>query len=277
MELQFEQPVQPAQIQQIFADFTYNDIDFQDTAVTTTEQLGQETILIRSKFLEGEAKSLLQDKLRSELGDFEELRFDSVGPTIGREATQAAGYAVGAAALVILIFLIFAFRSVPNAFRYGVIAIVATGHDILVTTGLFAIAGIVLGWEVNALFLTALLTMIGFSDHDTIVVFDRLRENVPRYRNESFEVVCNRSILETLNRSTTTALGTLFMLVAILLFGGATMTQFVAVIIVGILSATYSSIFNAVPLLVSWQQGEIANFFRRLVGRAPLEKATAQG
>ncbi|HXW01714.1 MAG TPA: protein translocase subunit SecF, partial [Anaerolineae bacterium] len=277
MELQFDQPVQPAQVQQIFADFTYNGLAFNDTNVTTAEQLGQETILIRSKFLEGEAKPAIQERLRSELGNFKELRVDSVGPTIGQEVGQAAGYAVAAASLAILLFLIFAFRSVPNAFRYGVAAVVAMLHDILVTTGLFAIAGLVLGWEVNALFLTAILTVIGFSVHDTIVIFDRLRENLPRHRNEPFEVVCNRSILETLNRSLATSICTLFVVIAILLFGGTTVRQFIAIIMVGIISGTYSSIFNAVPILVSWHNGEIANFFRRLIGRAPLEEATAQG
>jgi preprotein translocase subunit SecF len=271
MELQFDQPVQPAQVQQVFANFSYNDTDFKDTAVTTANQLGQETILIRSKFLEGDAKSLVQEQLRNELGNFKELRFDSVGPTIGREVGQAATYAIIAAAIAILLFLVFAFRSVPNAFRYGVAAVVAMLHDILVTAGLFAIAGLILGWEVNALFLTAILTVIGYSVHDTIIVFDRLRENLPRHRNEAYEVVCNRSILETLNRSLATSIATLFVVIAILLFGGATVRQFIAIIMVGIISGTYSSIFNAVPILVSWQTGEIANFFRRMVGRAPVE------
>ncbi|MBE7471806.1 MAG: hypothetical protein DPW09_13510 [Anaerolineae bacterium] len=275
MELQFDQPVQPAQVQQIFANFSYNNLDFKDTAVTTASQLDQETILIRSKFLEGEAKPLIQERLQSELGNFKELRFDSVGPTIGREVGQAAGYAIAAAAIAILLFLVFAFRSVPNALRYGVAAVIAMLHDILVTAGLFAIAGLVLGWEVNALFLTAILTVIGYSVHDTIIVFDRLRENLPRHRNEAYEVVCNRSILETLNRSLATSITTLFVVTAILLFGGATVRQFVAIILVGVISGTYSSIFNAVPILVSWQTGEIGNFFRRLTGRTPTE-ATAQ-
>lgn len=275
LELQFGQPVQPAQVQQVFANFNYNGLDFKDTVVTTANQLGQETILIRSKFLEEDAKAEVEKELQSKLGNFKELRFDSVGPTIGREVGQAAGYAIAAAAIAILLFLVFAFRSVPNAFRYGVAAVVAMFHDILVTAGLFAIAGLTLGWEVNALFLTAILTVIGYSVHDTIIVFDRLRENLPRHRNEPYEVVCNRSILETLNRSLATSIATLFVVTAILLFGGATVRQFVAIILVGIISGTYSSIFNAVPILVSWQAGEIGNLFRRLTGRRSVE-ATAQ-
>ncbi len=257
MELQFNQAVQPAEVRKIFTDFTYNGLDFKDTMVTTSEQLSQETIIIRSKFLEDEAKSTLQDKLTTELGDFQELRVDSVGPTIGQEVTRAGSYAVGAAALAILLFLVFAFRSVVNAFRYGVAAVVAMVHDILVTAGLFAIAGIVLGWEVDALFLTAILTVIGYSVHDSIIVFDRLRENLPRRRTESFEVVCNRSVLETLNRSLVTSVSTIFVVIAILMFGGGTIRQFITIILVGIVTGTYSSIFNAVPILVSWQKGEL--------------------
>lgn len=271
MELQFDQPVQPAQVREVFTTFTFNDVDYKDTAVTTAEQLGQETILIRSKFLDDEAKVAIEQRIKDKLGNFTELRFDSVGPAIGQEVAQAGTLAVTAAAIAILLYLVFAFRAVPNAFRYGVAAVIAMVHDILVTTGLFAIAGLVLGWEVSALFLTAVLTVIGYSVHDTIIVFDRLRENMPRHRNEPFESVCNRSILETLNRSLATSISTLFVVAAILIFGGATMRQFVAIILVGIISGTYSSIFNAVPILVSWQRGEIGNLFRRLTGRTPVE------
>jgi preprotein translocase subunit SecF len=123
--------------------------------------------------------------------------------------------------------------------------------------------GILWGWEMDALFLTAILTVIGYSVHDTIIVFDRIRENLPRYRNEAFETVCNRSLLETLTRSVITSLSTSFVVVAILLFGGSTIQQFVTIILIGIISGTYSSIFTAVPILVSWQQGEFGAIFRR--------------
>lgn len=271
LELQFEQAVQPGQVRQIFADFVYNGVDYKDTSVTTAEQLGQQTILIRSKYLDDTAKAEVQARIRDQLGDFTELRFDSVGPAIGQEVAQAGTLAITFAAIAILLYLVFAFRSVPNAFRYGVAAVVAMVHDILVTAGLFSIAGLVAGWEVSALFLTALLTVIGYSVHDTIIVFDRLRENLPRHRNEPFDTVCNRAILETLDRSLATSISTLFVVTAVLLFGGATMRQFIAVILLGIVSGTYSSIFNAVAILVSWQRGEIGNLFRRLTGRAPVE------
>ena len=137
--------------------------------------------------------------------------------------------------------------------RYGVCAIIAMVHDILVTIGFSAIMGYLANWEVDALFLTALLTVIGFSVQDTIVVFDRIRENNARHRSEGFETIANRSLLETVSRSLTTQLSAIFIMVAILMFGGATIRQFIAVMLIGLISGTYSSIFNAVPLLVTWE------------------------
>ena len=259
-EVRFEQSVQPGDVRQVFVNQGYGD--------TTVQTAGDgSTVIISSKFLDNEAKAQLQGVLRDTIGPFQELRFEAVGPTIGGEVTRAAGIAVLAASAVILFFIWWAFRNVPNSFRYGVCAIAAMIHDVLVVCGLFAIAGLVLGWEVDALFLTALLTVIGFSVQDTIVVFDRIRENIPKRRGESYETIVNRSLLETLHRSLATQLNAIFVLIAILLFGGATIKQFVAVLLVGLLSGTYSSIFNAVPLLVVWQKGEIGGFFRRLLGR----------
>ena len=202
------------------------------------------------------------------------MRFDSVGPTIGQEVTRAGTYAVAAAAIAILLYLVFAFRAVPHAFRYGVAAVIAMIHDILVTAGIYSIVGLIVGWEIDALFLTAILTVIGYSVHDSIIVFDRIRENLPRHRMETYAVVCNRSLLETLNRSVVTSLSTIFVVLAILLFGGATVRQFTFAILVGVISGTYSSIFTAVPVLVSWRYHEFGNFFRRLVGRPPVEATT---
>jgi preprotein translocase SecF subunit len=259
-ELRFEQLIQPAEVRQVFVDQGYGD--------TTVQTAGDgSTALIRSKFLDNETKVQIQDTLRDTIGLFEELRFAAVGPTIGSEVTRAAGIAVLAASVVILFFIWWAFRNVPHSFRYGACAIAAMIHDVLVMCGLFAIAGLVLGWEVDALFLTALLTVIGFSVQDSIVVFDRIRENIPKRRGEDYETIVNRSLLETVHRSLATQLNAMFVLIAILLFGGATIKQFVAVLLVGLLSGTYSSICIAAPLLVTWQKGEIGNFFRRLLRR----------
>jgi preprotein translocase SecF subunit len=259
LELRFEQPVQPAEVRDVFVNN-----GFSGTTVQTTTD--EQTVLVRTKQMEADTRVQILDDLSGTFGTVEELRFESVGPAVGAEVTRSAAIAVAVAALFILLFIIFAFRRVPNAFRYGVCAIAAMIHDILVTVGLFSLASLFLGWEADALFLTALLTVIGFSVQDTIVVFDRIRENIARRRGEPFEMIANRSLLETLHRSLATQLNAIFVLIALLLFGGATMKQFVAILLVGLLSGTYSSIFNAVPLLVAWQT-------RKLVGRP--SKATA--
>jgi preprotein translocase subunit SecF len=261
-ELRFDEPVVPGDVRQVFVDRGYSDTSVQTTA-------DGRTALIRSKPIDPAEKIEIGAELREKFGPADDLRFESVGPTVGREVTRAAVVATLAAAIAILLFIIGAFRKVPKAGRYGVCAIVAMLHDILVAAGFFALMGLIAGWEVDALFLTAILTVIGFSVQDTIVVFDRIRENIPKRRGEAFEVVVNRSLLETLHRSLATQLNAIFVLVAVLLFGGATMKQFVTVLLVGLLSGTYSSICNAVPLLVVWENGEIGSFFRRLFGRQP--------
>ena len=255
LELRFEEPVQPAEVRQVFVENGYT-----GTTVTTT---ADDTILVRTKEMDPQEKTLLVDTLRDTFGPVEELRFESVGPAVGAEVTRTAGIAVAVAALFILAFIIFAFRKVPNAFRYGLCAIAAMIHDILVTVGLFSLAGLILNWEADALFLTAILTVIGFSVQDTIVVFDRIRENIPKRRGETYEMIVNRSLLETIHRSLATQLNAIFVLVALLVFGGATMKQFVAVLLVGLLSGTYSSIFNAVPLLVVWETRRLTGSTRK--------------
>ena len=260
LELRFEETAQPADVREVLAEN-----GFPGSAVTTT---ADETVLVRTKEMEPETKVGIMDALESAFGTVEELRFESVGPAVGAEVTRTAGIAVAVAALFILVFIIFAFRKVPNAFRYGVCAIAAMVHDILVTVGLFSLAGLILNWEADALFLTALLTVIGFSVQDTIVVFDRIRENLPKRRGESYETIVNRSLLETIHRSLATQLNAIFVLIALLLFGGATMKQFVAVLLVGLLSGTYSSIFNAVPLLVVWETGKIKGTLQKVKASA---------
>lgn len=185
------------------------------------------------------------------------LTTSSVSATVGREVTRAALTATLAVAVVILGFIVFAFRRVPHAFRYGACAIIAMFHDILVTMGIMSILGIFFGWEADALFLTAMLTVVGYSVQDTIVVFDRIRENIPKYRGESYELIVNRSVLETVHRSLATQLNAVFVMIAIVLFGGETIRQFIGILLIGLVSGTYSSIFTAVPLLVSWERGEL--------------------
>ena len=189
--------------------------------------------------------------------DRDSFRVETVSATIGQEVTRSALAAVAVGALVITGFIVIAFRQVPNAIRYGVCAIAAMVHDILVVMGVMSLFGLLLGWEIDALFLTAVLTVVGFSVQDSIVVFDRIRENIPKHLGEPYETIVNRSIWETIHRSLATQLNAFFIMIAILLFGGETVKQFIAILFIGLLSGTYSSIFTAVPLLVAWEKGEL--------------------
>lgn len=237
-------------------------------AVPQPETLeGKQGVLIRSSEIRPEVKPLIAAELKQLLGNFTEVRFESAGPAIGGEVSARAAQAVGLAALAILLYLTLAFRKAPHPFRYGVAAVIAMLHDVLVVIGLSALFSLILGWQFDALFLTALLTVIGFSVHDTIVVFDRIRENLTRLRGMPFDNVVNHSIMQTLDRSINTQLVVLFALAALALFGGITIRQFVLTMLIGILSGTYSSIFNAAQILVVWEHGDVGNFFRRLLGR----------
>lgn len=256
-ELSFPQPIQPADLRAVFVESgAALDADFSDTAVTT---LGDgKTVQVRLKTIDEAQRLALMAAMKEKFGaDVVEQQFSAVGPAIGQEVTQAAVFAVLGAALAILVFLIIAFRKVPHPFRYGVSAIAAMLHDILVTVGIFSICSLLFGWEADALFLTAVLTVIGFSVQDTIVVFDRIRENTPKYRGEPFTMIANRSLAETLHRSLATQLNALFVMAALLIFGGATIKQFIAVMFYGLISGTYSSLFNAVPILVGWEERDL--------------------
>jgi preprotein translocase SecF subunit len=188
---------------------------------------------------------------------------EHVSAVVAREVTRAAAFAVLVGTVVVTGFIVFAFRSVPDAFRYGVCAIIAMFHDVLVVSAAMSLFGIVLGWEVDSLFLTAVLMVVGFSVQDTIVLYDRIRENIPKYLGEPYETIVNRSILETVHRSLTTQLCVFFIMVALIAFGGESIRQFVAILFVGLLTGAYSTIFIAVPLLVSWEKGEIPFISRR--------------
>ena len=183
--------------------------------------------------------------------------FETVGPTIGRETTVSAVKAVLLASFLIVLYIAWSFRSVPkpaSSFRFGVCAIIALIHDVLVVVGIFAILGYFFHVEVDSLFVTAVLTIIGFSVHDTIVVFDRIRENLRKTSGVSFSQVVNDSILQTLGRSLNTSLTVILVLISLLLFGGESIRWFVIALLVGIISGTYSSIFNAAPILVVWHE-----------------------
>lgn len=253
-EVQFEDTATEAGIREVYTELGHDDPVIQQLGDASSNRWQ-----IRASDLTPEEQVELRNRLEQEVAPIDEASstFDVVDPSIGREVTIAAIFAVLAAAVVILGFIWVAFRRVPHAVRYGVSAIAAMIHDVLITMGVMSILGILFGWEVDALFLTAVLTVVAFSIQDSIVIFDRIRENLPKYRNESYEKIVNRSVLETLHRSLATQLNAVFVMIAILLFGGATIQQFVAILLIGLISGTYSSIFNAVPILVSWEKGEL--------------------
>jgi len=180
--------------------------------------------------------------------------YESVSPIVGGEVTRAAGIAIAVAAIIIVGFIWWSFRRVPHSVRYGVSAIAAMFHALIIVIGFYALMGFLQGWEVDALFLTAVLTVTSFSVQDTIVMFDRIRENILRYREEPFERIANRSILETIHRSLATQLNAIFVMIAIILFGGETIRPFITAMLVGMLIGTYSSFGIAVPLVVAWEK-----------------------
>jgi preprotein translocase SecF subunit len=261
MVIKFQQPATEDAIRDVFLSYGFTN--------PMVQQLGRpedNTWQVRVGFTDVETVDEIKASLADQIGPIDEASssLSTVGPAVGHEVTRSATVAVVIASLLVGAFIIITFRRVPNAFRYGVSAISAMIHDILVAMGFVSIMGILFNWEVDALFLTAILTVIGFSVQDKIVVFDRIRENTPKRRGEPYETIVNRSILEVIHRSLTTQLNAMFVMIAILLFGGATIKQFIAVMLIGMVTATYSSIFNAVPLLVVWEKGEVGQFFHRL-------------
>lgn len=235
-----------------------------DVTITTT---GQDTILIRYRDPEGKSTTEVNTQLKTQLQAIgtEQVSFESVGPAVSRDITRNAVIAVGLASVAIVIFLAIAFRNTPppvSPWSFGATAVIALLHDTLVLLGIFSILGHFFNVEVDSLFVTAVLTTIGFSVHDTIVVFDRIRENLKRY-NHDFEVVVNDSIVETIVRSVSTSLTVLFTLLALLIFGGESIRLFVLALLLGIVSGTYSSIFNAAPMLVVWNNFKLKRAHKR--------------
>lgn len=251
-EVQFAEPASEDELRALF-----NDFGIGNPTVTSLEGQGLENAWqIRTEFLQPEESRAILAALEEEVAPLlpDTTQVQTVSPSVGAEVTRAAFVAILVSAVIVLLYIMFSFRQVPHSFRYGATAVIAMLHDIAVTFGFISIAGLLFGWEVDALFLTAVLTVAGFSLQDTIVVFDRIRENIARRPLEDFETLANRSILETIHRSLATQLNAMFVLVAILLFGGASIRHFIAVLLIGMVSGTYSSIFNAVPLLAAWEK-----------------------
>ncbi len=214
-------------------------------------------VIVRTHPVDTSINNELKDAVSAQFSDAKQISFETVGPSVGQETTRKAFVALFWAMLGILFYMAYAFRNIPkpySSFRFGASAIIAMLHDALMLLGVFAILGHFFHVEVDALFITAVLTVIGFSVHDTIVVFDRIRENLPKLpKTFSFEEVVNYSLAETLSRSLATSMTVLITLLALYVLGGETIKIFVLAMLIGILSGTYSSLFTAAPILVIWE------------------------
>lgn len=250
LQYRFTQQVQPGDIKQVFASANIPDVEVQ---TTLAEQNGQQSAIIRAPLLDVNQIEEVENGLKAKYGNVVRESADTVGPLIGQQTTRYAVLAVLAASVIILLYIWWAFRRLDKPYRYGTCAIIALLHDVLVVVGLWSIFGKVFGFQVDALFVTGVLTVVGFSVHDTVVVFDRIRENLIKRAGATFETTVNNSLVQTLARSLNTSLTVLFTLTALAVFGGVTIRNFVLVLLIGIASGTYSSIFNASALLVVWE------------------------
>jgi preprotein translocase subunit SecF len=265
MTLRFEQSVEQAAVREAFAEVGHHEAIVQrsedGTYIVRTTPLAGEVRDESGEIETASGRQRVEDELRRRFGSVTVLSFDQVSPIVATEIVRNSMLAVLAACAGILLYLSWAFRHVKDPWRFGVCAVVALLHDALAVLGIFSILGRIFAIELDALFITALLTVIGFSVHDTIVVFDRIRENSVRHQGEPFEDIVNHSLMQTMGRSLTTSLTVLLTLFTLWLFGGVTIRNFVLALLIGIASGTYSSIFNASMLLVIWENGELGRLF----------------
>ena len=256
LTVDFEQEVKQSQLKQGLADLGYANAIIQRT--------GAGDFLIRTRELSGDDKAQLMDSLTAKFGSLTEPEFSSVSPMIAAETVRTAFIAVAVAAVGILLYVTWAFRRMPKPFHYGVCAIIALIHDALVALGIFCILGGILNWQVNLMFIVGILAVIGYSVNNTVVIFDRIRENLRLDMRADFETVVNNSLVETLGRSLNTSLTTLIVVLALLFFVGVSIQNLVAVLIIGIIAGTFSSVGIAPALLVVWDRGEWGRFVQWL-------------
>jgi len=254
MTIHFEQVIDSDELKQEVASSGYPNAIIQQTR--------EGDFLIRTGELTSEGKAQITNALTAQFGPATESEFHSVSPMVAAETARNAAIAIGVAAVGILLYITWAFRRMPKPFRYGVCALIALGHDVLIALGIFSILSVTLGWEINLMFITGILAVVGYSVNNTVVVFDRIRENLNRGVSPNFDVVVNNSLVETLGRSLNTSLTTLFVVLALLLFVGASIQNFAVVLLIGIIAGTFSSICIAPNLLVTWEKREWRKLFR---------------
>ncbi|MBU3905508.1 protein translocase subunit SecF [Patescibacteria group bacterium] len=224
----------------------------------TAQPSGDNGVILRFQDISEEKHQLILEKLNIMGGEnqIDELRFDSVGPSIGQELKRKSVLAIIIVLIAIVLYIAWTFRKVSKpvaSWKYGLAAIIALFHDVIITVGIFAVLGKFFGVEINTAFVAAILTVLGYSVNDTIVVFDRVRENLPK-SEEDFEGTINTSVNQTITRSINTSITTLLVLLSIVFFGGATIRDFILALSIGVFVGTYSSIFLASPILVIWEK-----------------------
>lgn len=227
--------------------------------INSTRVAGDNKIIIRTPDLNTEIHDQFINELQLKVDNsITEESYQTVGPVVSRDLTNKAIWAVVIASIAIILYIAFAFRKIPkpqSSWRFGLTAVAALIHDLIITTGFVSVVGHFYSWmQVDSLFITALLTIMGFSVHDTIVVFDRLRENMIKHPGSDIEILANDSILQTISRSINTSLTTIFVLLALFIIGGESISHFILILIAGITFGTYSSIFIATMLLVTWSK-----------------------
>ena len=258
LTIRFEEQVEQEQLKQEVTNLGHPNAIIQRT--------GAGDFLIRTRELSGAEKTQLENDLMARFGQLTEAEFYSVSPMVATETASNAAIAVAIAAIAVLLYVTWAFHRMPKPFLYGTSAVIALIHDALVALGVFSILGGLLDWEINLMFITGILAVIGYSVNNTVVVFDRIRENLKLGVSPDFEVVVNNSLVETLGRSLNTSLTTLFVVVALLFFVGVSIQNFAIVLLIGVIVGTFSSICIAPALLLIWEKGE----WSRLIHWLPL-------
>lgn len=229
------------------------------------QALGDDQYFVRTNDLGNEGKNVIDTQLTRLTGD-EPITLETVtvGSSVAEGTVRNAIIAVVVAAVFVMLYIMYAFRTVPGSYRYAVSAVIALVHDVLIVLGVFAVLGVVFNAQVNAIFIVGILTVIGYSVNDTIVIFDRVRENVLLVPSRDFRITVNASIRESIIRSLGTSITTATVIMAMLLFGGQSLRDFLIVLLLGVIVGTYSSVFIAAQVLVSWDEGALRRFTRFL-------------
>ncbi len=248
MTLRFSQQVEQGVLRQQMSQLGYDDATIQKT--------GDGDFLVRTRDINSDEKIALIDGLEKGLNTDVTIRdFETVSPVVASEVARNAAIAVLVASIFMVLYIAFAFRHMPSPFKWGFSAVIALLHDVLIVMGIFSILGWLIGYQVDSMFIVAMLTIVGFAINNTCVVYDRIRENVRKGVSKDFAVTVNSSILETIARCINTSLVVILTGLALFLFGGVTIQQFIMALLVGVLVGIYDSIFVAGPLLVLWDRG----------------------